>query len=69
MNNVLKLTILVIIMHLVVCPDTALVSVRVHSVVHVVDIRTLYVPIHVDVVEHLRVGPSKTRRRGGKIGR
>ena len=47
-----------VVVHLVVDPDPALVAVRVHAVVHVVNVRALDVSVHVHVVEKLGVGPS-----------
>ena len=52
------LTVDYVVVHLVVGPHPALVAVRVHAVVHVVDVRALDVSVHVHVVEKLRVGPS-----------
>lgn len=47
-------------MHLVVGPYTALVPVRVHSVVHSVDVGTLDITVYVDSVEDFGVREIRT---------
>ena len=52
------LTVFDVVVHQVVGPDPALVAVRVHAVVHVVNVRALDVSVHVHFVEKFVVGPS-----------
>lgn len=44
-----------VVVHLVVGPHAALVAVRVHAIVHTVDVGPLDVTIHVGAFEHVRV--------------
>lgn len=57
------LTVLVVVVHLVVGPYAALMPVRVHPIVHVVNVGILDVPVYVDGVEYFGVGPSKRNVR------
>ena len=45
-----------VVVHLVASPHAPLVSVRVHAVVHAVDVGVLDVAIHLDLVKNFRVG-------------
>lgn len=54
----LSLTVLDVVVHLVVGPDPALVAVRVHAIVHVVNVRVFDVAEDIDVVKNTGVGPS-----------
>lgn len=55
------LTVHVVMVHFVVGPYTTLVAKRVHSVVHMVNVRTLDVPVHVDLLEYFGIGPTEMK--------
>lgn len=65
------LTVLVVVVHFVVGPYSAQVAIRIHAVVHVMNVRTFDVPVHVDIVEYLGVGPwcAATPSAGKRVKR
>ena len=57
-RRISSLTVHDVVVHLVLGPHAALVAVRVHAVVHVVNVRPHDVPVHVHIIENFGVGPS-----------